>query len=180
MTETNESTAPRPTGILRNPRWERFAHEIARGSTADAAYQAAGYAQSRGNASRLRAVEIVDRRVDELKKLVENIQKLSTHKTVLTQAFVIENLIGIVIDARSQEKPDYAGANKALNLLGLELGMFVERKEISKTGDFDGLTIEGKRERIMSVARQLGLAPISEDGRYRLGAIDKKPDDIEQ
>jgi phage terminase small subunit len=178
MTDINESAPARPTGILKNPRWERFAHEVARGSTADKAYVAAGYAQSRGNASRLRSVEIVDRRVGELKQLVENIQKLSTHKTVLTQAFVIENLIGIVIDARSLDKPDFAGANKALHLLGLELGMYVERKEIGGPGSF--ATIADKRERLMSIARQLGLGHIDGDGKHRFGAVDKKPDDTEQ
>jgi phage terminase small subunit len=176
MPEINESTPARQLGILRNPRWEAFAHAIARGSTADAAYQEAGYAQSRGNASRLRAVEVVDRRIGELKLLVENLQKLSTHKTVLTQAFVIENLIKIVIDARSQEKPDYAGANKALNLLGLELGMFVEKKEVGKPGEFDGLTIADKRERFMGVAKQLGLVISTDGGRSSLLITEGEPE----
>jgi hypothetical protein len=172
MSETNEPTAPRPIGILKNPRWERFAHEIARGSTADKSYVAAGYAQSRGNASRLRSVEIVDRRVGELKKMVAEIQKLSTHKTVLTQAFVIENLIGIVGDARALD--DFAGANRALHLLGMELGLFTERKEIGRPGEFTGLTIAAKRERWMTLARQLGLGYISSDGMHRFGIIDQK------
>jgi phage terminase small subunit len=168
MTEIDEVAPARQLGILKNPRWEAFAHAIARGRTADAAYQEAGYAQSRGNASRLRSVEIVDRRVGELKKLVENIQKLSTHKTVLTQAFVIENLIGIVADARALN--DFAGANKALHLLGLELGLFVEKKEVGKPGEFDGLSIAGKRERMIAVLEQLGLSHLGEGiGLRRFG-----------
>jgi hypothetical protein len=78
-------------------------------------------------------------------------------------------LIGVVIDARSQEKPDSAGANKALHLLGLELGMFVERKETGKPGEFDELSIDGKRERIMRIASQLGLCHAGEDGQRRFG-----------
>ena len=35
--------------------------------------------------------------------------------------------------------------------------MFVERKETGKPGEFDGLTIAGKRERIMDIAKELGL-----------------------
>jgi hypothetical protein len=171
MTEINEL-------ILKNPKWERFAHAVARGATADAAYQEAGYAQSRGNASRLRSVEIVDKRIGALKQMVADIQKLSTHKTVLTQAFVIENLIGIVIDARSQAKPDYAGANKALHLLGLELGLFTERREHGGPGSF--ATIADKRERLMAIANQLGLGHISPDGVRRFDVIGQKPDDIEQ
>jgi hypothetical protein len=62
-------------------------------------------------------------------------------------------------------KPDLAGANKALHLLGLELGMFVERKETGKPGEFDGLSIASKRERIMGIAKELGLDRISANER---------------
>jgi hypothetical protein len=55
-----------------------------------------------------------------------------------------------------------------LNLLGLELGMFVERKETGKPGEFDGLTIAGKRERIMDIAKELGLHRISASERLAL------------
>ncbi|WP_154070770.1 hypothetical protein [Bradyrhizobium lablabi] len=68
-----------------------------------------------------------------------------------------EQFVSVVIAARSQEKPDSAGANKALHLLGLELGMFVKREETGKPGEFDGLTIEDKRERLRSIASLLGL-----------------------
>ena len=67
--------------------------------------------------------------------------------------------MGIVNDARSLD--DFAGANRALHLLGLEVGCFIERKEIGRPGDFDGLSIADKRERIMEVARQLGLGAVS-------------------
>jgi hypothetical protein len=62
-----------------------------------------------------------------------------------------------VIRCKSYERIDSAGANKALHLLGLSLGMFVERKETGKPGEFDGLSIASKRERIMDIARELGL-----------------------
>ncbi len=106
--------------------------------------------------------EIKVNRVSELKELVQDMKNLSTHRIVLTTEFIIEQLIGVVIDARSQERPDSAGANKALHLLGLELGMFVEREERGKPGEFDGLTIAGKRERILSIASQLGLRHVSQ------------------
>ena len=91
---------------------------------------------------------------------------------------MIENLIGIVIDARALD--DFAGANKALHLLGLEMGLFTVRKEIGGPGSFTGLTIQDKKNQIMAIARQLGLGPVSEDGRFRLNVIGQKPDDIEQ
>lgn len=52
--------------ILDNARHERFAQEIASGKTIDEAYQLAGFAANRGNASRLNADESIRARVAEL------------------------------------------------------------------------------------------------------------------
>jgi hypothetical protein len=148
--------------ILTNSRHEAFAHGLAAGKTIEAAYSEAGYSPNSGNASRLNGNERVITRVGQLKALIQNMRNLSTHRVVLTKEWVIEQLIGVVIDAKVQSKPDSAGANKALHLLGLELGMFVEREETGKPGEFDGLTIAGKRERLLAIAQQLGLRHVSE------------------
>jgi phage terminase small subunit len=148
-----ENMLPTPATMLKNPRWERFAHAIARGLTIDKAYQEAGYSANRGNASRLNAVERVKTRVVQLKNLVENLQLRSTHSVVLTQAWVIENLVSVVFAAKDQG--DFAGMNRALHLLGLQLGMFVNREEIGRPGEYDGLTIEEKRVRIRALVDQL-------------------------
>lgn len=52
--------------ILSNSKHERFAQELAKGSSASAAYVEAGYAKSDSNASRLSGNEKVWSRVDEL------------------------------------------------------------------------------------------------------------------
>lgn len=52
--------------VLSNPKHERFAQELAKGSSASAAYVAAGYAKSDSNASRLSGNEKVRSRVEEL------------------------------------------------------------------------------------------------------------------
>jgi phage terminase small subunit len=142
--------------MLKNARHEAFAHAIARGQSIDAAYVGAGYSRNSGNASRLNDNERIVARVVELKALVQNMRNLSNHRIVLNEAWVIEQLIGVVIDAKAKDPADSAGANKALNLLGLHLGMFVERKETGKPGEFDGLTIESKRQRVLSIMRQIG------------------------
>lgn len=54
--------------ILENSRHEIFAQELAKGATADEAYQLAGYSENRGNATRLKANESVLKRVAELKE----------------------------------------------------------------------------------------------------------------
>jgi phage terminase small subunit len=51
---------------LANPRYERFAQELAAGNTADGAYEAAGYRRHRGNAARLSANERIKNRVREI------------------------------------------------------------------------------------------------------------------
>lgn len=54
--------------VLRNARHETFAQEIAKGKTADEAYQLAGYKENRGNATRLKANESIEERVAELQQ----------------------------------------------------------------------------------------------------------------
>jgi phage terminase small subunit len=147
--------------ILSNTRHEAFAHGLARGKMVDVAYVEAGYSANRGNGSRLNRNVGVIKRVIELKAFTDRMRERTINADVLTDAWVIEQLIDNVFVAKAQEKPDLAGANKALHLLGLELGMFVERKETGKPGAFDGLTIAGKRARIVGIARELGLDRIS-------------------
>lgn len=53
-------------GVLKNIKHENFAQGIAKGMTADAAYQAAGYKPNDGNACRLKGNERVRARVREL------------------------------------------------------------------------------------------------------------------
>lgn len=138
--------------LLKNNRHELFAQALFQGKTDIQAYEDAGFVRNHGNASILRHNQkIVDRLAELNARTVASVN--------LTKEWVIENLIGVVLDARAQEKPDSAGANKALHLLGLELQMFVERKETGKPGEFDGLTISGKRERVLAIAQELGLVP---------------------
>jgi phage terminase small subunit len=107
-------------GQLSNPRHERFAQGLAHGKSADEAYRAAGFSENRGNASRLKSNESIQSRVAELQqRVVENVS--------LTKEWVIEQLIDNV--KRAKELEDLSPANTALQLLGKELGMFVERTE---------------------------------------------------
>lgn len=53
---------------LDNPKHERFAQELAKGKSADDAYQEAGYKPNRGNASTLKANQIILDRVAELQE----------------------------------------------------------------------------------------------------------------
>lgn len=62
-------------------------------------------------------------------------------------------------DARDVRRVKFKLHDKrgALVDLGKHLGMFIDRSEVGKPGDFDNLTIEQKRERAIGLARELGL-----------------------
>jgi hypothetical protein len=169
MTENNEVAPVRKLGMLSNARHEAFAHAIARGATVDAAYVEAGFRPNRGNASRLNSYEGVKARVAELRQLVQNLQKRSSLKVVLNDQWVLEQLVGVVQDARGLDRPDGASANKALHLIGLHLGMFIERAEVGQPGQFEGMSIASKRARVLFVAEQLGLVHLySKETQRRL------------
>jgi hypothetical protein len=157
MTEFDDVPVRR-IGQLQNSRHELFAQGLFQGKSAIQAYEDAGYTRNVNNASRLRGTDKVKARLAEFH--ARTVQSVN-----LTKEFVIDNLMGIVRDARSLD--DFAGANRALHLLGLEMGLFVERKEIGAPGAFDGLTIAGKRERVLFVAKQLGLVHLYSDETQR-------------
>lgn len=149
--------------MLSNARHERFAQALAAGKSADEAYQEAGYAPNRGNAATLKANQSIQARVAELLSRV-------TEGVVLTKQWVLERLIAnanraMQAEARLDENGAPTGeyhyqgnvANRALELLGKELGMFVERKEVGQPGDFDKLNADELREYIRRESEALGV-----------------------
>jgi len=130
---------------LENPKHERFAQELAKGFSADKAYELAGFKPNRGNAVTLKRKESISNRVAELLAEREAIHAQATadaiKSTALTKEWVIETLKENVARAmqakpvRETEDGDAIGeyqyqgsvANRALELLGKELGMFVDR-----------------------------------------------------
>jgi phage terminase small subunit len=73
---------------LSNPKHERFAQELAKGKTADEAYQEAGYKANRGNAATLKAKQNIQDRVTEI------LNRAAT-RVEITQARVLEELAKI-------------------------------------------------------------------------------------
>lgn len=63
--------------VLKNPRHEAFAQALAKGETADQAYQSAGYKEDRGHASRLAANGSIRQRLTEL-------QSAAAERTLVT------------------------------------------------------------------------------------------------
>lgn len=105
--------------ILPNPRHEAFAQALAKGKSADEAYQMAGFKPDRGNASRLTANDSVQARVAEL-------QGMAADRVVVDRQWVLTKLIE---NATNTQASNPGASNKALELIGKELGMFVDRSE---------------------------------------------------
>lgn len=134
--------------VLKNPKHELFAQELAKGTTAEKAYEAAGYKANRGNAVKLKQNESILRRVPELLAERERAHGQSTARAIervsLTKEWILAKLIDNaeralqaqqVTDADGKVIGEYryqgAVANRALELLGKHLGMFVELHELS-------------------------------------------------
>jgi phage terminase small subunit len=134
--------------ILKNPRHERFAQELAKGKSASEAYELAGFKANDGNCIRLKGNERVASRVAEL-------QQRAAARVEVDKQWVLEQLIDNATKAKAKE--DYSPANRALELVGKELGMFIDRSERGAPGEFDELDVEQKRNRILAKVRQLGV-----------------------
>lgn len=143
--------------ILKNPRHERFAQELAKGKSASEAYEIAGYKPSRPHASHLQHRSNVSQRVAEILATREKVQAVATERaierTAITKEWVMERLrdnaeramtAKPVTDHDGKETGEYrydgSVANRALELLGREIGMFVVRSETGRPGDFTKLS----------------------------------------
>lgn len=144
-------------GPLKHPKHEHFAQLVSNGENAARAYVLAGYKESgaRQNAQRLMTKDDVRSRVQELLNAKaaahDAAVKQAAQEVAIDKAWVLRRLVQNV-DTAQQAVPvtdregnptgeyqqNLAAANKALELIGKELGMFVDRKEV-RTGTLDGL-----------------------------------------
>ena len=141
--------------VLKNAKHEHFAQLVSNGENATRAYVLAGYSEKGAKQSAARLLTHADlcERIAYLRSIKEAKHEQAVTKTVkeaaLDKAWVIAELMENVrmakqaepvVDNEGNPTGDYrqnlAAANKALELLGKELGMFIERKEV-RTGDLD-------------------------------------------
>lgn len=136
-------------GILKNAKHEKFARLIVNGANATVAAAKLGYAPNRVQitGSEMRRNPKIAARIDELGELATErvIEKASVDK-----AWVMDQLVEIVMMGKALEpvigkdgptgevKQNLAAANKALELIGKEFAMFVDRKVV-QTGPLDDL-----------------------------------------
>ncbi|HEY9219535.1 MAG TPA: hypothetical protein VIO94_15920 [Phenylobacterium sp.] len=126
---------------LRNTKHELFAVNLAKGKSADEAYQLAGYAENRGNAARLKANEAVQARVSELQA---NVAK----RTEITVAALTEKLIAI---AEKSEASDEAAM------------LQVARASIMDAAKLNGLVVDKAKVESVNRTALISDRPISEE-----------------
>jgi hypothetical protein len=108
------------TGPLKNARHERYAQELAKGKTADEAYQLAGFKANRGNAATLKANQSVSARVEQL-------MAGAAKRTEITVASITDRLVKI--------------AEKGERLKGAP-GLSVARAALMDAAKLNGLVVE--------------------------------------
>jgi phage terminase small subunit len=109
---------------LANPKHELFAQGLFQGMTADAAYQAAGYAANRGNAARLKADESIMKRVEEL-------QKTAQTRAILSLEAHMKELEALREFAKANNQSSAAVSAEVKR--GELMGYYVERRESTNT-----------------------------------------------
>jgi phage terminase small subunit len=122
-----------------NPRVDRFAVNIATGDAPKVAAGSVGLAES--SAYSLLRREDVKERIREIKEVAI---QMAIEKYIVNKEWVIAELVDNVMIAKSavpvRDKKgnetgfytiDLSGANRSLELIGKELGMFVDRKEVT-------------------------------------------------
>jgi len=144
---------------LPNPRHELFSALLAEGKNAAEAHELAGYRRNRHNAWVLTQRENIKARVNELlaERQAQNAQATAkaVEELALTQEWVLAELKRNAEQAAKLKQ--YGPSNRALELLGKQLGMFIDRAQISQSNEFAGLTAEQMLEELVRRARKLGI-----------------------
>jgi len=157
--------------LLKNPKHELFAQELASGTNASQAYRNAGFSDSRANACRLQQDERIRQRVGELleerRKQHAKASAKAVEKLGLDRQWVLSKLVENVergLQARAvlddEGKPigeyryDGGVVNRALELLGVEQGMFIKRTETGQPGEF--AAAQSEHDVLTMIRAQLG------------------------
>lgn len=111
---------------LTNARHERFAQELAKGKTADAAYVEAGYKANRHNAAALARQEHISTRVAE-------ITERGAVRAEITVASILEELEQARVAALGAETPQSSAAVSASMSKAKLLGLVVDKTESKVT-----------------------------------------------
>ena len=179
---------------LQNARHERFAQNLAKGMHQAKAYKDAGFkAAYRSSSSNLARKQHIRARVDEIllargeaqKQAIAAVEK----KFELSRQWVVEKLVKnaeIALGERpvqhrgeAEYRYDGAVAARSLELLGREVGLFTERKQIDISADLKQLSDAELLARIKETAGELielSAETVEPEEDYSPEAIENSPD----
>jgi hypothetical protein len=130
---------------------ELFALGCAGGMTQIAAYEAAGFEPHKGHAHR---------KYWEMKPRIDEIQSQMISQLIVDKNYVMSELLGTYLHAKNNG--DTTNRRLCLNLIGLEFGMFTERKDVNISGKYEGWDRPKIIEHLRHVGEQLAIEDRSE------------------
>lgn len=149
--------------VLKNPRHERYAQELARGKSATEAMQAAGYSDPR-NSTRLTNKDEIRRRVTEL-------QEKTAQRAEVTVDSLIAELDRVLSMAFVGDRPQLNAAVAAIKEKGVLSGKRVERSEQGLPGEFTELEHMTADELREFITRQTAALSIRDDEADEAGGM---------
>ena len=161
---------------LHNQRHEAFARGVAEGKPLSHAYAAAGYRPHPANPTRLRGLREIDERIGEIRATQQLVQERAVEHAINEAAITRTDVIRMLIEDRdlAREKGQIGAAVRATELLGKELGMFVERRELTVEQRISMMTDEQRLEEAGKLADRI-RARLDRDRHL----IDVTPEDDE-
>lgn len=163
--------------VLLNPKQEAACQARAKGLGPTEAYASAGYKPTSSSATRFFQYPHIAARVAEIIEQRNKIEIMATQsaaeKLGLTKEWVLQRLMfnaerclrgTPVLDAQGNHTGKYSGtpqgqaANRALELVGREIGMFRAQVE-ADPGAYDNLSLDQLEERAQVLSERLRLPP---------------------
>ncbi len=143
--------------LLSNPRNELYAQFRAAGHSPTEAAELAGFApnSAKKNAKRIDSNNGVQSRIAELCTLAQTIPTVSAW---LNRNYVLQSLKNVF--DRAMEKDKLGDAIRALELIGKELGMFIERRDVTI---WDGDVSKLDDRQLATLTKQLEVLAFGED-----------------
>lgn len=152
--------------VLPNPRHERFCEELAKGKSASEAYETAGFKPNRHNGATLARQKHILTRVAELLAQRSEMEREATQKATealaIDKQWVMARLVENAQEARALE--NFNASTRALELIGKEFGMFIDRKHIDVKNDTRVLTDEELLAIASALEGESGSGDFDEEG----------------
>lgn len=164
---------------LDNAKHEHFCQLVTNGESATQAYVLAGYSEKGAGPSSGRLVKnaLICSRIAYLRACKEQQHAESVKATIekagLSKEWIITQLMENVAMAKAAEpvldhegnptgeyKQNLGAANKALELLGSEIGMFIKKAEVGKPGEFADLNDDELDRQIADAQRAIGSGAV--------------------